>query len=330
MQKIAIFGLGSFLPDGVLTNEALSKQVNTSDEWITSRTGIKARHLVAKGQSNTDLGYEAALRALADANLTADEITHVLYATCTSDYITPSSACLLCAKLGIGERFALDINAACSGCLFGLVVARGLIAAEPDAKVLLVASEAMSSRMNWQDRSTCVLFGDGGAALVLAGANNGCSVAVLEDIETAADGFNGSLLHFGGPRPSGEPYKQGDPLGEDYFLSMNGRDIYKHAVRNMAAISTEVLVRNAMTIADVDLVVPHQANMRIIEAIVSRLEIPTEKVFVNLTTTGNTSAASIPLALDDARRQGVLKPGMRVLTCTFGSGLTWSAALFRF
>jgi 3-oxoacyl-[acyl-carrier-protein] synthase-3 len=276
------------------------------------------------------MGREAAARALADAGLTAGDITHVLYATCTGDYTTPSASCLLCDKLGIAGRFAVDLNAACSGCLFGLVAARGLIAAEPEAKVLLVAGEALSGRTNWRDRSTCVLFGDGAAALVLGASGKERPLAVMEDIETGADGSLGPLLHFGGPRASGEPYKVGDPVGEEYFISMNGRDVYKHAVRNMAAVSKDVLARNGMTVDSVDLLVPHQANMRIIEAVGARLGIPAEKVYVNLPETGNTSAASIPLALDEARRRGRLKPGMRVLTCTFGGGLTWSAALFRF
>ncbi|SBW09334.1 3-oxoacyl-(acyl-carrier-protein) synthase III [uncultured delta proteobacterium] len=329
MQKIAILGLGSYLPDAVMTNDELSKLVDTSDEWITTRTGIKERHLLAKGQSNTDMGREAAVKALADAGLTANDITHVLYATCTGDYITPSAACLLCDKLGITGRYAIDINAACSGCLFSLVVARGLIAAQPEAKILLVAAEALSHRTNWQDRSTCVLFGDGASALVLGAVGKGKALAVMTDIETGTDGSLGPLLHFGGPCESGEVYKAGDPVGEDYFISMNGRDVYKHAVRNMAAISRDLLARNNMTVDDVDMLVPHQANMRIIEAVGSRLEIPVEKVYVNLPETGNTSAASIPLAIDEARRMGKLKPGMRILTCTFGGGLTWSAALFQ-
>ena len=330
MQKIAILGLGSYLPEKVLTNEELSKTVNTSDEWITSRTGIRARHLLAKGQTNSDMGYEAATRALADAGLVAEDITHVLYATCTGDYGTPASSCLVCDKLGIAGRFALDVNAACSGFLFALVVARGLMAVEPDATVLLIAGEALSGRLNWQDRSTCVLFGDGAGAVVLGAPGRGPTLGALVDSESGSDGSLGSLLHFGGPRASGELYRVGDPLGEDYFLSMNGRDVYKHAVRSMASVSKTVLERNGMTIADVDLVVPHQANMRIIEAVGARLDVPAEKMFISLPETGNMSAASIPVALDTARQRGALKPGMRVLACTFGAGLTWGAALFHF
>lgn len=329
MRKIAVFGLGSYLPEGVLTNKDLSTRVDTSDEWITTRTGIRQRHILAPGESNADLGYVSAQNALADAGMTAEAITHVIYATCTADTSTPATACLLCDKLGITGRFALDINAACSGFLYGLVVARGIVAAEPEATVLLVASEALSHRLNWTDRSTCVLFGDGAGAVVL-GAPREKQVAVLEDIESGSDGSLGPLLHFGGLPESGKPYALGDPVGPEYFIQMAGRDIFKHAVRAMAAVSTTVLARNGLTIGDVDLVVPHQANLRIIEAVGSRLDVGPEKVFSNVDTTGNTSAASIPIALDDARRVGRLVPGMRVLTCTFGGGLTWSAALFRF
>lgn len=329
MQKIAILGLGAQLPDAVLTNERLSEMVNTSDEWITSRTGIHERRILSKGVSNTDLGFGASQKALADAGLAASDVTHVLYATCTPDTVTPSAACVLCRKLGVAGRFALDVNAACSGFLFGLVTARGLVAAEPSAKVLLVAAETISTRIDWNDRSTCVLFGDGAAAAVLGAETEG-AFGTLADVETASDGSLGPLLHFGGPPESGERYAIGSPVGPEYFVSMNGRDIFKHAVRNMVEISKTVLLRNGLTIDDVDLLVPHQANLRIIEAVGSRLGINAGKVFVNVGHTGNTSAASIPVALDEARRTGVLRPGMNVLACTFGGGLTWSAALFRF
>lgn len=329
MQKISILGLGSRVPDAVLTNDDLAKRVDTSDEWITTRTGIKERHILAKGETNTELGAVAAERALADANLTPGDITHLLVATCTGDYITPSASCLIADRVGIKGRFALDINAACSGFLYGLETAAGLIAAKPQSKILLIAAEALSHRINWADRSTCVLFGDGGAAMVLSADTAGKKVGSLLDIETASDGSLGPLLNFGSMPETG-PYAIGDPVGPEFFIQMNGRDVYKHAVRSMAAISAEVLERNNLTVADIDLVVPHQANMRIIDAVTSRLEVPEEKVFVNLPNTGNTSAVSIPLAFDDARREGRLKEGMKVLACTFGGGFTWSAALFQF
>lgn len=329
MQKISILGLGSRVPDAVVTNADLSRVVDTSDEWITTRTGIKERHILAKGETNTDMGAAAAERALADANLSPDDITHMLVATCTGDYITPSASCLIADRIGIKGRFALDINAACSGFLYGLETAAGLIAMKPESKVLLIAAEALSHRINWADRSTCVLFGDGGAAMVLAAETAGKKVGTLLDIETASDGSLGPLLNFGAMPETG-PYTIGDPVGPEFFIQMNGRDVFKHAVRNMAAISATVLERNNLTVADIDLVVPHQANMRIIDAVTTRLAVPEEKVYVNLPKTGNTSAVSIPLAFDDARREGRLTPGMKVLACTFGGGFTWSAALFQF
>lgn len=329
MQNLAIFGLGSFLPEIVLTNEELSKSVDTSDEWITARTGIRRRHILAKGETNTDMGLAASRSALREANIDPSELTHVLYATCTPDTISPSASCILCNKLGITGKFVLDVNAACCGFLFGLVAARGLLAAQPEAKILLVAAEALSTRTNWKDRSTCVLFGDGGGAVVLGAERDG-GLGLLVDVETASDGSLGPLLHFGDMLCPGEPYAEGHPVGTEFFVQMNGREVFKHAVRSMAAISKQVLERNGLTIDDIDLVVPHQANLRIIEAVGSRLGANPNRVFVNVDSVGNTSAASIPIALDEARRKGVLKPGMRVLACTFGGGLTWSAALLRF
>lgn len=330
MQKIAILGLGSFVPDTVLTNDDLAQLVDTSDEWITTRTGVKERRILARGETNSDMGSAAAERALADAKVSPEEITHVLYSTCTGDFIVPSQACLVADRIGIKGRYALDINAACSGFLYGLETAAGLIAAKPAAKVLLIAAEALTHRVNWEDRSTCVLFGDGGAATVLA-ADTGKEVfGKLVDIETSSDGSLGPLLHFGGLPGSGRPYAVGDPVGPEFFVQMNGRDVFKHAVRNMATISKEVLDRNGLSIEDIDLVVPHQANMRIIDAVAARLDVPREKLYVNLPRTGNTSTVSIPLAFDEARREGCLVKGMRVLACTFGGGLTWSAALFEF
>ena len=329
MQKIAILGLGSYVPDVVLTNEDLSTRVDTTDEWITTRTGIKERHILAKGETNTDMGVAAAEAALADAGVSASDITHVLVATCTGEYTTPSASCLIADRLGIKGRYALDINAACSGFLYGLETAAALIAMKPEAKVLLIATEALSHRTNWADRSTCVLFGDGGAAMVLSADTAAKRMGSLVDIETASDGSLGPLLNFGGLPESG-PYSLGDPVGPEYFIQMKGNEVFKHAVRNMASISAEVMKRNGLTVADLDLVVPHQANMRIIDAVTSRLDVPAEKVYVNLPHTGNTSAVSIPLAFDEARRTGRLKEGMKVLACTFGGGFTWSAALFQF
>lgn len=322
-------GFGAYAPERVLTNADIETMVETTDEWITTRTGIRQRHVVAPGQAASDLAVEAAHAALADAALTTGDITHVLVATCTPDASCPNTACIVSRKMGMTGVMALDCNAACSGFLYGLELANGLVTARPDARVLLIATEALSLRCNWKDRTTCVLFGDGAGATVITGDGaGGDGGASLEDIIVTSDGSLGDLLTIGGG--TAHPYAIGDTIGEEYFVRMQGRDVFKHAVRSMAQVSNELLTRNGLTIADVDLVIPHQANLRIIEAVGDRLGVDAAKVFVNVHDFGNTSAASIPIALADARAQGRIRPGMRVLLTTFGGGFTWGAALLRF
>lgn len=324
--------MGGFIPEKILDNGMLTQMVETSDEWITSRTGIRERHVLEPGLGGTHMAHQASLRALEDAGIDASAITHVLYATCTPDALCPPSACIVSAKLGISDVETLDINAACSGFVFGLTLVRGLLAVEKDAVILLVASDVMTSRVNWEDRSTCVLFGDAAGAALFANPENPLAAnakARLRDVKVSSKPELGPLLQINGSG-SAHPYKLGDAVDEEYFIKMEGREVYKHAVRNMAACCREILERNAMTIADVDLFIPHQANMRIIEAVGSRLEVPAEKLFTNVEFRGNTSAASIPLALAEAEQQGLIKPGMNVLLTTFGGGLTWGAALFKF
>jgi 3-oxoacyl-[acyl-carrier-protein] synthase-3 len=230
-------------------------------------------------------------------------------------------------KLGMSPHVAAyDFNAACSGFLYGLLQVRALLAAEPDARILLVCGEALSRRLNWRDRSTCVLFGDGAAAAICSGRQEG-ALARLEDVICATDGSLWDLIKIGGG--SARRYEPGEAVDGDFFLSMQGREVFKHAVRNMTQICKDILARNALGVADVHLLVPHQANMRIIEAVRSRLDFPEERVFANLAEYGNTSAASIPLALYDARKQGRMPSGTRVLMTTFGAGLTWAAGLLR-
>lgn len=321
-------GFGAYTPERILTNADLESMVETTDEWITTRTGIRQRHVVAPGQAASDLAVEAARAALVDAGLEATDLTHILVATCTPDASCPNTACIVACKLGISGVMALDCNAACSGFLYGLSLAQGLVAAQPGARVLLIASEALSLRCNWKDRTTCVLFGDGaGATIVTRDARNEGD-AVLEDLIVTSDGSLGNLLTIGGG--TAHPYKIGDPITEEYFVSMQGRDVFKHAVRSMANVSKALLERNGLTMDDVDLVIPHQANLRIIEAVGDRLGVAAEKVFVDVQDFGNTSAASIPIALADARAKGRIAPGMRVLLTTFGGGFTWGAALLRF
>lgn len=304
MTEIHIQGLGTYVPSKRITNVDLMSLVDTSDEWIVSRTGIKARHMLADDENGSDAGTEAALRALEDAGIEAEDITHVLTATCTPDYLCPSTACIISGNIGSHGAMAFDLNAACTGFVYGLDMAYGILAAKPGAKVLLVGSEAFTRRLNWEDRTTCILFGDGAAAAVLtngeAGAPKRClpSAPHLRDVRCGADGRQYPLLTVGGG--TSRNYKPGDPIQNDFYLQMQGREVFKQAVRSLSTVCSELLEGNGLTLEDIDLFIPHQANLRIIEAVGDRLKLGSEKIFVNLDEYGNTSAASIPLGIGDA------------------------------
>lgn len=327
-----ICGLGSFIPEKILTNQDLEGMLDTSDEWITSRTGIRTRHILDDNANASDAGALAAEAALCDAGLNAGDLTHIFVATCTPDHLCPSVACLIAAKLGLssaqephgGSVMCFDFNGACSGFLYGMELARATLTLHPDAVVLLVGAEALSRRMNFTDRSTCVLFGDGAGAVVLRGGGES-GLWGVRDVSCCSDGSFNHLITVGGG--TSLHVKAGDPVPDEFFIAMQGREVFRHAVRCMTAESKKVLERNGLTVDDVDLFIAHQANLRIIEAVGSRLAMPEDKVFVNVHKFANTSAATLPLALDDARVQGRLKPGMRVLLTTFGGGMTWGAAL---
>jgi 3-oxoacyl-[acyl-carrier-protein] synthase-3 len=321
-------GFGHYAPERVLTNADLEKIVDTTDEWITTRSGIKERHIVAEGETSSDMGLAAARKALAAAGMDASELTHIVFATFTPDYVIPSSACVLQEKLGISGQMCLDVQAACSGFLYAMETARGYVALNPSAKVLVVASEAVTSRVNWEDRATCVLFGDAAGAVVLTGGDADETPRVV-DIMLGADGALGDLLTVRGGG-SAIAYKLGQAVSEEYFVEFQGREVFKHAVRHMTAISEDLLAKHGLTKADVDVLVPHQANYRIIDAVGRKLEVPVERVFSNIDKYGNTSAASVPVALSEALDLGVIKPGHRVLVPTFGGGFTWGAMLLQF
>lgn len=322
-----IHALCGYVPDAVLTNDDLSAMVDTNDEWITTRTGIKRRHKLSAEQNASDLAFEAARKTLARSGMEAERLTHIIAATCTPDSISPSVACLVGGKLGAGPVMAFDVSAACSGFLYGLSVCRGLLAAEPEAQILFVCTEALTRRVDWTDRSTCVLFGDGASAC-LVNAHSAGAQAEVEDVICRSDGTLHDLIVVGGGTSCA--YTKGAPVDENFFIQMQGREVYKHAVRQMTRICEEVLERNGLTVDDVALLVPHQANLRIIEAVGSRLHIADEHVFTNVAEYGNTSSASVPLALRDACEQGLLHAGDRVLMTAFGSGLTWGGGLLRF
>lgn len=322
-----LLSLSAYVPDTVLTNDDLAKVVDTNDEWIVSRTGIRQRHKLADADNASDLGLRAAREALREARLDAAALTHVITATCTPDALSPSVACIIAGQLGASGVMAFDFGAACSGFLYGLSLCRALLLQEPEAKILFVCTEALTRRVNWADRSTCVLFGDAATACIVTGTADS-ALAGLDDVVCHSDGAQRGLIHVGGG--SGCAYGMGDPVDESFFITMQGRETYKHAVRNMVHVCEELLARNNLRTADVDLLVPHQANMRIIEAVGGRLELAGDRVFTNVAKYGNTSSASIPLALVEARAEGRIRSGARVLTTAFGAGLTWGAALLHF
>lgn len=325
---IHIAGTGLHVPRRILTNADLERMVETSDEWITSRTGIRQRHVAGPDEPCSFLAAEAAKQALADAGMSAKQVTHVLMATFSPDSYIPSAAYSLRSRLGIPRGMAMDISAACTGFLFGLETARALVNLHPEAVVLVAGSEVVTSRINWQDRSTCVLFGDGaGAAVVAAGRVPGRPVLV--DVLLDGDSSLGELLTVRGGG-SATPLHLGDVVGEDFFVQMQGREIFKHAIRSMASVVQELLNKNGLSAADIDMIIPHQANIRIIEALVKKLEFPEEKVYVNIERYGNTSAASIPIALAEARRDALIPEGAKVILTAFGGGLNWGAALLQF
>ena len=319
--------LGVYTPEHRLTNAELCTMVDTSDEWITSRTGIRSRRRLAPEESTASMGIAAAKQALQKAGLSAAQLSHVIVATCTPDKLCPSTACIIAGSLGVPSCMAFDINAACSGYLYGVSLCRSILAGQPDATILFIAAEAMTRRMNWHDRSTCVLFGDGATASVFASTGQQ-PLAQVRDVLCDADcGLHG-LITIGGGAEKEMP--AGQAIDDDFFLQMQGRDVFKHAVRRMAEACKNLLERNGLTIDDIDLLVPHQANMRIIEAVGTRLGIANNKVFANVEQYGNTSAASVPLALAEALQTQRLCAGKRVLCVSFGAGLTWSALLLDF
>ncbi|MDL2306564.1 ketoacyl-ACP synthase III [Desulfovibrio sp. OttesenSCG-928-C06] len=335
-DNIYLNGFGYYAPERIITNEEMTTIVDTSDEWIVTRTGIKERHIVAPGETCSDMAYAASVKALEAAGMDATELTAIMCATITGDGVVPNMATKLQHRLGTKNTIAFDYNAACAGFVYGVHIAQGFMCTDPSHKILVVAGEVLTSRTNWDDRTTCVLFGDGAGAVVISNEQRTPAKptalsgnAMLEGVLSSADGTGGDLLTaYGGG--SAHPYKKGDVVGDEFFLYMNGREVYKYAVRNMTGICNTLMEKLGYTIDDIDVLVPHQANLRIIEAVGDRLKIDPSKVFINVHKYGNTSCASIPLALGEAVESGFIKPGMRVMLCTFGGGMTWSAAILKF
>jgi 3-oxoacyl-[acyl-carrier-protein] synthase-3 len=323
--KVKVAGIGSYTPARVLTNEDLSKMVDTSDEWITTRTGIKERRISAPEEATSDMALPAARKAIQMAGLQPSDIELIIVATSTPDYLFPTTACQLQHKLGCPQVGAFDILAACPGFIYGLSIGRQYIAAGGHQNLLLIGADTLSKITNYQDRTTCVLFGDGAGAVVLQRSQEPSDILY---VELHADGAYGEMIiqPAGGSRlPASTPGIQ----RELNFLHMRGREVYKFAVAKMIELIQQTLKRCSITIDEIALVIPHQVNMRIIESASERLGLPAEKVYVNIDRYGNTSAASIPIALDEVTSSGRLKRGDLVLLIAFGSGLTWGACLLR-
>jgi 3-oxoacyl-[acyl-carrier-protein] synthase-3 len=324
--SVIIRGTGAYLPEKVLTNDELSKFVDTSDEWIQARTGILERRIAAEGEFTSDLAVAAAEKALAASALDREEIDLLIVATITPDMPFPSTACIVQSKLGLRKITAFDVEAACSGFLYILDMATAMLQSGRYKNALIIGAEKLSSIIDWQDRTTCVLFGDGAGAAVLSRIDDP-ETGIL-DSTLHADGSHEDLLNMpgGGSRM---PATESSVDSRHHYLKMNGKEIFKHAVRNMAKAATSLLERQNLDISKINRVIPHQANIRIIDTIQERLDIPKDKFYINLQNYGNTSAASIPIALDEACRKGLVRHGDLVLCVAFGAGLTWGASLIK-
>jgi 3-oxoacyl-[acyl-carrier-protein] synthase-3 len=320
---VTIAGTGSYLPEKILTNDDLSKFVETSDEWIVTRTGIRERRIATEGESTSHLGSKAAKKALEQAGMAAEELDLIIVATITPDTLTPATACYVQQQLGATKAVAFDISAACSGFLYAMKIAQRMIESGAFENALIIGAEKLSAFVNWEDRTTCVLFGDGAGAAVLRASREDEGRILATDIGT--DGKQTHLLNIPGGG-SACPITI-DNAGKGLAtLAMLGKEVFKHAVTRMKNSANLVIERAGLQPDDIAVVIPHQANLRIIDAIASRLDVPNDRVFVNLHKYGNTSAAAIAIALDEAHREGKMKRGDKIVMIAFGAGLTWAAA----
>jgi 3-oxoacyl-[acyl-carrier-protein] synthase-3 len=324
MQPV-IVGTGSYLPKKVVHNNDLAQEMETSDEWIYSHTGIHERHIIGENESCSDMAVEASKAALKDAGLKPEDIDMILVSTVTGDYNGfPATAALVQNKLGAKNAAAMDISAACSGFVFGLEAARGFLLAGTTKRVLVVGSEALSRITDWKDRATCVLFGDGAGAVVLE--QNG-KAYWKSSLHTEGKGFDKLYRERGG---TSFPLVEGAVLGNDAYMKMDGQAVYLFAVRAISHVIEELLIKTDLTIDQVDHIVPHQANQRIIEAVCKRKQYDLSKFYMNIEYTANTSSASIPIALDEMNKKGLLKRGDKIIMCGFGSGLSYGGILLEY
>ena len=323
--SVGISGIASYVPDRVLTNDDLSKMVDTSHEWIVERTGIEERRVADEKAASSDLGIQAALKALEDANTSPEEIDLVLVATATPDYLFPSTACIIQEAIGAKNAAAFDLEAGCSGFVYGLVTGGSFIISGAYKKVLVIGTETLSKIIDWEDRNTCVLFGDGAGACVLERCEEGYGIL---SFELGADGSGGETLMVpaGGSK---KPASLETVENRDHYLKMDGREVFKFAARKMPEATINALNKANLTIEDLDFLVPHQANLRIIDAAAKKLKMDRDKILVTLSKYGNSSSASIPLCLDEAVKDGKIKKGDNIVLVAFGAGLTWGSVALK-
>ena len=322
-RTVSIVGTGSYVPEKILNNDELARLVDTSDEWITTRTGIKERRIAATNEYTSDMAAKAALAAIGQAGISAKEIELILVATATPDMMFPATACLVQTKIGATEATCLDVSAACAGFLCAIEIAQQFITSHTYETVLVIGAEKLTSITNWTDRNTCVLFGDGAGAAVLQHRDGAHGVI---STHMGSDGQFADILFM----PGGgchTPITRENVDKNLQTIHMSGKDVYKQAVIAMLAATQNVLDQAGLTIEDIACIIPHQANVRIIEAIADRLKIPINRFFVNLDRYGNTSAAAVAIALDEANRTGRIKTGDYVLMVVFGGGLTWASTI---
>lgn len=324
--SIILSGMGFNVPEQCVSNDALPKHLDTSDEWIRTRTGIGQRYLAGPGVNTSDMSVAAARQAMEQSGLQPDDIDLLIVGTMSPDYLLPATACLVQSKLGLRPIAAFDLHAACSGFLYALEVATRMLQSGPYRNALIIGSEKMSSMVDWEDRGTCVLFGDGAGAAILT-KREGSGLGVLDNT-LHSDGSRPELLYI----PAGGAAK---PLNDQVlaersaYLKMNGKEIFKIAVRLMGESCETILQRNGLSFADVDWVIPHQANLRIIDSLAKHIGVPSERFILNIDRYANTSAASIPIALCEAVNDGRIQSGQTILMVAFGGGLTWGASLVK-
>jgi len=327
-HSVTISGTGSYVPKKILTNNDLEAIVDTSDEWISSRTGIKERRIASDTQSTSDLATEAARAAMLDANVSGEEIDLIIVATISPDAFFPATACYVQQNIEATNALCFDVSAACSGFLYAMQIAENLILSGQRNTALIIGAEKLSSMVDWEDRNTCVLFGDGAGSVILTSDENSNKGRKLLSSSLGSDGRQTDILHV----PGGGSACPITPENADQKLNtirMQGREVYKYAVNVMRRAAEDALQKYGLDPEDVDMVIPHQANLRIIEAITDRMGIPKEKTFINLTKYGNTSAAAVAIALDEANKTKSINEGDTVLLVAFGAGLTWASYLLK-